>query len=93
MIPTTLKTATLFLLLSTGAFAAENDWSKVAAALGKSGTEMPGGVYRVGLPRTDLHVTLDGVVNQADARSRILARVSVQRRCHHGHGRPRAHRG
>jgi hypothetical protein len=22
---------------------------------------MPGGVYRVGLPRTDLHVTLDGV--------------------------------
>ena len=61
MITTTLKTATLFLLLSTAAFAAENDWSKVAAALGKSGTEMPGGVYRVGLPRTDLHVTLDGV--------------------------------
>ena len=22
---------------------------------------MPGGVYRVGMPRTDLHVTLDGV--------------------------------
>jgi len=37
------------------------DWTKVADALGKSGTEMPGGVYRVGLPRTDLHVTLDGV--------------------------------
>jgi hypothetical protein len=41
--------------------AAETDWSKVASALGKSGTEMSGGVYRVGLPRTDLHVTLDGV--------------------------------
>jgi hypothetical protein len=41
--------------------AAETDWNKVAAALGKSGSEMPGGVYRVGLPRTDLHVTLDGV--------------------------------
>ena len=41
--------------------AAETDWSKVATALGKSGTEMAGGVYRVGLPRTDLHVTLDGV--------------------------------
>ena len=41
--------------------AAEIDGSKIAAALGKSGTEMPGGVYRVGLPRTDLHVTLDGV--------------------------------
>jgi hypothetical protein len=37
------------------------DWTKVADALGKSGTEMPGGVYRVGMPRTDLHVTLDGV--------------------------------
>ncbi len=37
------------------------DWSKVADALGKSGAEMPGGVYRVGLPRTDLHVKLDGV--------------------------------
>jgi hypothetical protein len=61
MIRTTLKAATLFLLLSSAAFAAEKDWSKVAAALGKSGTEMPGGVYRVGLPRTDLHVTLDGV--------------------------------
>jgi Domain of Unknown Function (DUF1259) len=33
----------------------------MASALGKSGTVMPGGVYRVGLPRTDLHVMLDGV--------------------------------
>lgn len=40
---------------------AGTDWTKVAETLGKSGTEMPGGVYRVGLPRTDLHVTLDGV--------------------------------
>ena len=46
---------------ATPAFAAEPDWTQVAAALGKSGAEMPGGVYRVGLPRTDLHVTLDGV--------------------------------
>ena len=28
--------------------AAESDWSKIVIALGKSGTEMPGGVYRVG---------------------------------------------
>ena len=41
--------------------AAETDWSKVAGALGKSGTVMPGWVYRIGLPRTDLHVMLDGV--------------------------------
>lgn len=37
------------------------DWNAVAAALGKSGTEMPGGIYRIGLPRSDLTVTLDGV--------------------------------
>ncbi|TPI47667.1 DUF1259 domain-containing protein [Mesorhizobium sp. B2-9-1] len=37
------------------------DWKAVAQALGKSGTEAPGGVYRVGLPRSDLKVTLDSV--------------------------------
>ncbi len=47
---------------SLPAWATEADWSKVADALGKPGTEMAGGVYRVGLPRTDLHVVLDGVV-------------------------------
>ena len=41
--------------------AAETDWNQVAAALGKSGSVMPGSVYRVGLPRTDLHIMLDGV--------------------------------
>ena len=29
--------------------------------LGRPGTEQPGGVWRVSLPRTDLKVTLDGV--------------------------------
>jgi Domain of Unknown Function (DUF1259) len=47
--------------LSTSALAVEGDWSQVVQALGKSGSEMPGGVYRVGLPRSDLKVTLDGV--------------------------------
>jgi hypothetical protein len=37
-------------------------WQDVAQALGKPGTQMPGGVYRIGLPRSDLKVTLDGVV-------------------------------
>jgi Domain of Unknown Function (DUF1259) len=37
------------------------DTAGIAQALGKSGTVMPGGVYRVGFPRTDLKVTLDGV--------------------------------
>jgi len=42
--------------------APQSDGASIAAALGKTGSDMPGGVYRVGLPRTDLHVTLDGVV-------------------------------
>ncbi|MDN3564357.1 DUF1259 domain-containing protein [Paeniroseomonas aquatica] len=38
------------------------DWHRtVDDVLGKPGTEMPGGVWRVGLPRTDLKVMLDGV--------------------------------
>jgi Domain of Unknown Function (DUF1259) len=39
----------------------EADWNQVAQALGKSGTVQGGGVYRVGFPRTDLKVTLDGI--------------------------------
>src|SRR6185312_14274830 len=37
------------------------DWTQVGQALGKSGTVQAGGVYRVGFPRTDLKVSLDGV--------------------------------
>jgi hypothetical protein len=33
----------------------------VGETLGKPGNELPGGIYRIGLPRTDLKVTLDGV--------------------------------
>ncbi|MCA6109444.1 DUF1259 domain-containing protein [Bradyrhizobium cenepequi] len=36
------------------------DWKKVDAALGKTAT-VSGEVHRYGLPRSDLHVTLDGV--------------------------------
>src|SRR6266849_1940253 len=46
--------------LSTAAFAADDDWAPVAQALGRSGAQLPGGVYRVGLGRSDLKVTLDG---------------------------------
>jgi len=50
------------LAVSTVASAADNDWQqRVAEALGKSGAEMPGGVYRVALPRSDIHARLDGV--------------------------------
>src|SRR3954452_10706385 len=53
-------TALVALAIATPALA-EPDWKAVGQALGKEGAVMPGGVYRVGLPRTDLKVTLDGV--------------------------------
>src|SRR5712692_12107029 len=43
------------------ALAAEPDWKAVEAALGKSGQTQPGGVFRIGMPRTDLAVTVKGV--------------------------------
>jgi hypothetical protein len=51
----------LLLPLAGPAASAEPWETTLAASLGRTGTEMPGGVYRIGLPRTDLHVELDGV--------------------------------
>ncbi len=52
----------LFILAHAGvAPAASPDWKAVEQALGKSGQLMPGDVYRVGMPRTDLAVTVKGV--------------------------------
>jgi biotin operon repressor len=51
-------------VLASAAFAANDasDWEgRVGEALGKPGAEMPGDVYRVALPRTDLMVTANGV--------------------------------
>src|SRR5258708_1730069 len=50
-----------FLVFLGGSSGAQEDWQQqVAQALGKTGTGA-GGVYRVGLPRTDIKATLDGV--------------------------------
>jgi hypothetical protein len=54
--------AGLGLLTLTSAASAAEEWQQaIATSLGKPGVAMPGNVYRVGLPRTDLKVTLDGV--------------------------------
>ena len=58
--PLTLLTLGAALLLSLPARAADIDWKKVDAALGKTAA-VSGEVHRYGLPRSDLHVTLDGV--------------------------------
>jgi hypothetical protein len=41
--------------------AADPDWKAVEQALGKSGQLQAGDVYRIGMPRTDLSVTVKGV--------------------------------
>lgn len=46
---------------SAGATGADVDWSKVDQAIGRKGTDQPGGVHKIGLPRSDLHVSVDGV--------------------------------
>ena len=55
--------ATCAILIATAlpCLAQDAQWQTVGQALGKAGTVMPGGIYRVGLPRTDLHVMLDGI--------------------------------
>lgn len=40
---------------------AQTDWKAVEIALGRSGSLQPGDVYRFGMPRTDLRVTVAGV--------------------------------
>src|SRR5512140_3013547 len=50
------------LFVSAAVAADEAPWmGQVAQALGKKGGAMPGGVYRVGLARSDIKATLDGV--------------------------------
>jgi hypothetical protein len=51
----------LLALAWSSAADAAPDWAAVGQAVGKAGTVMPGGVYRIGLPRSDLHVMLDGI--------------------------------
>src|SRR5437016_2243982 len=57
----TLAMGGLIVLGIASSARAAPDWNAVAKALGKSGTEMAGGVYRVGLPRSDLHVQLGDI--------------------------------
>ncbi|HKC17474.1 MAG TPA: DUF1259 domain-containing protein [Steroidobacteraceae bacterium] len=47
---------------TAAADAAEIDWSKLDRAFGKPGAVLPGGVHKWGLPRTDLKITVDGIV-------------------------------
>jgi len=56
----------IYLVLSASvALSQSNDasaWKGVEDALGRHGNPQPGNVYKFGLPRADLHVTVQGVV-------------------------------
>jgi len=47
--------------MPAGVYAADPDWKAVEQALGKPGQLQTGDVFRVGMPRTDLNVTVRGV--------------------------------
>src|SRR6267142_1624597 len=49
----------------TTARASEPDWKAVEQALGKPGELQAGDVFRIGMPRTDLSVTVKGVAVKA----------------------------
>ena len=49
------------LAMCLSAAATDIDWSKVDQAIGRKGSELPGGVHKYGLPRSDMNVTVDGV--------------------------------
>src|SRR5438309_8136055 len=49
------------LAVPAAAPAADPDWKAVEQALGKSGQLQAGDVFRIGMPRTDLSVTVKGV--------------------------------
>jgi Domain of Unknown Function (DUF1259) len=59
----------VIMVVASGASAApssqEVDWAAVERALGRSGQMMPGDVFRIGIPRTDLKVTVEDVPVQA----------------------------
>lgn len=51
----------LLVIAASAAAAAEVDWSKVDQAIGRKGSDQPGGVHKYSFPRSDLSVTVDGV--------------------------------
>jgi hypothetical protein len=59
-----LRTLCSILLLTASTFAqapAPFDWTQVESALGRKGTLQPGDVYKFGLPRTDLKISVGGI--------------------------------
>jgi len=46
--------------LAVEAGAADHDWIQVDQAIGRKGTDQPGGAHKYSFPRSDLRITVDG---------------------------------
>ena len=57
----TLIAGVLVSMMAHPASSAQADWTRVDQALGRQGAAQPGGVHKFGFPRSDLHVTVQGV--------------------------------
>jgi len=73
-ISTALLSATVFTIIACSAreragqastpqpqASASGDWKAVEQAIGRSGAMQPGDVFKFGMPRSDMHVTVKGV--------------------------------
>src|SRR5579863_4906602 len=58
----TLMASATAIVVAGPAGAADIDWTKVDQAIGKKGTDQPAGVHKFSFPRSDLKVSVDGVV-------------------------------
>lgn len=67
-----------------------NPWNAVEQALGRTGKLQPGDVYKFGMPRSDMHVTVDGVRLRPPG-AWLMARFQKDGKRNHGHGRPGPH--
>jgi hypothetical protein len=59
--------------------AANPDWNAVEQALGRPGQMQSGEVFRIGMPRTDLNVTVKGVPVQGGLCARLVRRLQADR--------------
>jgi hypothetical protein len=56
-----MKAISLIFALLVATTCLADDWKPVETILGRSGTSMPGGVYKFAFPRADLQVDVDGI--------------------------------
>jgi hypothetical protein len=56
-----MKALSLSFVLFVATSCLASDWQPVDTILGRSGTSLPGGVYKFAFPRTDLQVDVDGI--------------------------------